>query len=185
MSNGTKNLKSIVTVIDRFVKGPIVVQSDHAYIHDGMAYDALINIGTISSAYNISFKTPTVASGKFIHWRPTDITTSENYIQVILYEGDTYTGGTAVTPVNRNRNSPNTSTMQVVAKGTTSTPSGTIIDIFGIGSAGTRQARSGSSSGSEQERVLKPDTIYTLALTPAGSTDVTTTLFWYEEDKGV
>jgi hypothetical protein len=185
MSNGINSRKSIITVTDRFVKGPIVVQSDHAYIHDGLGYDALIDAGTIDAAYNISFKTPTVASGKYIHWRPTSITTSADYVQGVLYEGDTYTDGTAVTPVNRNRNSSNTSTMQAVAKGTTTTPAGTIIDIFGVGSTGRPQARSGNASGSEQERVLKQNTIYTLVLTPAGETDVTATLFWYEETEGV
>ena len=64
------------------------IGSDHAYIHDGLAFTALIDTGAISAAYDIAFTTPSVASGKYVHWRPTGITTSANYVAITLREGD-------------------------------------------------------------------------------------------------
>ena len=42
------------------------ISSDHAYVHQGLAYTAIINSGSISAAYDIAFTTPTAADGKFI-----------------------------------------------------------------------------------------------------------------------
>lgn len=161
------------------------ISSDHAYIHDGIAFTAIVNAGTISAAYDIAFTTPTVASGKFIHWRPTGITSSSNYVQFALYEGDAFTGGTDVTPINRNRLSSGVSVMQDFVQGATVTPSGTLIDIGGVGTAGNPGSRSGGTEGANEELVLKQNTDYVFTLTPAGATIVTAKLFWYEENAGL
>ena len=87
------------------------ISSDHNYIHQGLGLTAIINTGSISVAYDIAFKTPTVASGKYVHWRPAGITSSADYVDVQLTETETYTGGTTITPINRNRNSSTTSIM--------------------------------------------------------------------------
>lgn len=161
------------------------ISSDHAYIHDGIGFTAIIDTGSISAAYDIAFKTPTVASGKFIHYRPLGITSSANYVGVTLYEGDSYTGGTAVTPVNRNRLSSNTSSMQSFVKGATVSPAGTIIDIAGLGSSGNPIARSGGGTGGDEELVLKQNTDYVITLVPSGATTCTVKVFWYEESAGL
>ena len=186
MANG-RVIKSMFSAIDRFVKGYIVVQSDHSYIHDGIGFTAISALGSISSATYIGFETPTVASGKFIHWRPTGLTSSANYVQVTLYEGDTYTGGTSVAPINRNRNlsTNHVSDMQEYKYGVTSSPSGTIIENFGVGSTGSPNARSGGAGSSNEELVLKPNTKYVMKLDPAGATTVTVKDFWYEEASGI
>jgi hypothetical protein len=158
-----------------------VIQSDHAYIHEGWAFSAFIAAGSISGAYDICFKTPLASENKFIHWRPTAITSSAQYVAYQLTEGETYTDGGAVTPVNRNRNSKKTSLMQAFVSNATCTPAGTVIDFGGVGSTGTPQAQSGGAGGSEHELVLKPDTIYAFTVTPAGATTVSVQLFWYEE----
>jgi len=101
-----------------------------------------------------------------------------------LYEGDNYSGGSAVTPVNRNRNNTAVSGMSMV-KASTVTPAGTLIDIDGFGTTGNPTARTGGGAGANEELVLKPSTKYTLVLTPAGATVVNAKLFWYEEDYGV
>ena len=169
---------------DRFTGMQCVVQSDHAYIHDGLGFTAIIDTGSISAAYDIAFTTPSVASGKYIHWRPIGITSSAEYVQVVTYEGDSFSSGTTVTPINRNRNSTNTSTMQAFVKNATATPTGTQIDIFGVGSTGNPTSRSGGADGSLDEIVLKPNTNYVITLTPAGATSCTLKLFWYEEENG-
>lgn len=159
------------------------ISSDHAYVHKGWAYTAVIDIGSISAAYNIAFTTPTVASDKFIHWRPVGMSSSANYVSFKLYEGDTFTGGTAVTPINRRRTGTiPTTQMQAFVTGATSTPAGTLIQAGGIGTAGNPSARSGGGSAADQELLLEANETYVLQLVPDGATDVILELFWYEED---
>ena len=163
-----------------------VIDSDHAYVHLGIAYKAIINTGSISAAYDIGFTTPKVADGKFIHWRPIGITSSADYVDVKLTEGETFTGGTTVIPVNMNRMAvANATTMQSFAKGVTCTPSGTIIDATGIGESGNRSTRGGGGIGANEELVLKQNTKYVITLDPDGATICTLQLFWYEEDRGI
>lgn len=167
---------------DEFTGFGVSLTGDHSYIHRGKAYTALVDTGSISAPYKISFTTP-AASAAYIHWRPIGITTSANYVAIALYEGDNYSAGSAVTPINRNRNSVAASGV-AMAKGTTVTPAGTIIDIGGFGTAGNPSAATGGAGGANEELVLKPATKYTLLLTPAGATLVTAKLFWYEESIG-
>lgn len=162
-----------------------VIDSDHAYIHKGIAFTAIVNTGAISAAYDIAFKTPELDSGKYIHWRPAGIQTSANYVSYNLYEGDAFTSGTAVIPINRNRLSTKTSGMQTFVKGATVSPAGTIIQAGGIGTSGNPASQAGGGSAASQELVLKQDTSYVLTLVPGGSTTVILELFWYEEDKGI
>lgn len=158
-----------------------IIESDHAYIHAGIAFTAIINTGSISAAYDIAFKTPDANSGKYIHWRPIGIDTSADYVDFVLYEGDTFSSGTAVTPINRNRISKNTSKMQTFVYNATATPAGTIVQRGGIGVAGIPASKAGGGAFANQELVLKQDTNYVLTLTPAGATIVNLSLFWYEE----
>lgn len=159
-----------------------VISSDHSYIHKGIGFKANIEVGSISAAYDICFTTPSLASGKFIHFRPTDFTTSANYIGFQLTEGETFTGGTSIVPINSNRTSTKTTEMQAFVKNATCTPSGTIIAIGGLGTSGNPTARAGGKTGEENELLLKANTTYCLTITPAGATTVTATLFWYEEE---
>ena len=157
------------------------IMSDHNYIHQGKALTAIINTGSISAAYKIGFKTPTVASGKDVHFRPVGITTSADYVDIKLYEGDSFSGGSAVTPINRNRQSSTVTTMQSFSKGVTSTPTGTIIYETGVGTSGIAAAKAGGGSASEHELILKQNTDYVMVLTPDAATTVVISIFWYEE----
>ena len=159
-----------------------VIDSDHAYIHRGLAWTAVVNTGAISALYKISFKTPTVASREYIHWRPLGMTTSAQYCQIELYKGDTFSGGTTVVPTNRNDNSTNVSAMQTFAKGTTVTLSGTLKGSFGIGTAGNPAARTGGGSCASKELVLAPNTSYSIGITPDAETTCILELFWYQAD---
>ena len=167
-----------------------VISSDHAYIHDARAQTAVINAGSISAAYDITFTTPSIASGKFIHWRPIGITTSADYVSVVMTEDETSTGGTAVVPLNRNRAFAAThpaealSKITDMAKGATCTPAGIEVVNTGIGTSGNAAAKGGGGSGADEEFVLAQGTKYCITLTPDGATTVTLALFWYEENQG-
>ena len=158
-----------------------VVSSDHAYIHKGLAYTAIINTGSISAAYDIAFTTPDEASGIFVHWRPIGATSSANYVDIKLYEGDSFSGGSAVTPINRNRESLHTTNMQAFVSNATATPTGTILSSLGVGTSGLL---GGVAAPADQELLLKQNTNYVLTLTPAGATICNLELFWYEEGNG-
>jgi len=161
-----------------------IISSDHAYIHQGKAFTAIINTGSIDAAYDIGFHTPTLNDGKFIHWRPTLISISADYVDYGLYENNAYTDGSAVTPFNRNRNLKSThlTKMTNIVKGATATPAGILIQSLGVGSTGVPTAKSGGDTGAENEIVLLPDTDYVITLTPTGATTVIIELFWYEEE---
>jgi hypothetical protein len=159
-----------------------VIDSDHAYIHKGLAFTLVVDLGSISTATKIGFITPTVASGKYIHWRPVGIQTSANYVKYKLYEGDAFTEGVAATPINRNRTSSNTTKIQASKTGVTVTPAGTVLQIGGVGISGNPSSRAGGGAAADQELLLKQNTSYVLELDPAGATVVTLELFWYEED---
>jgi hypothetical protein len=161
------------------------ISSDHAYIHDGIAFTAIIEVTDVASAYDIAFTTPSVSSGKFIHWRPIGITSSANYVDIKLREGDTFSAGSAVTPINRNRLATNTTNMQTMVTNATATPAGTVIQQTGIGTSGNPVAVSGGGAGAEQELVLAQDTNYVITITPDDTTTVVLSLFWYEENKGI
>ena len=167
-----------------------VISSDHAYIHDGIAFTGIINTGSISGAYNIAFTTPSIASGKFIHWRPIGITTSADYVSVVMTQDETFSNGTGVTPVNRNQAfaavHPIEAASQIIdmVKGATCTPSGIELVNTGIGTSGNPAARAGGGAGADEELVLIPDTGYCITLTPDSATIVTLALFWYEENRG-
>ena len=165
------------------------IDSDHAYVHKGLAQTAIINTGSISAAYDICFTTPAAVDG-YVHWRPTAVTTSAEYVGMVMTEGETFSAGTAVTPINRSRKyalaNPGVSDSKItdMVKGATCTPAGTQIVNTGFGTSGNPTARSGGGSGAAQEIILAPETKYAITLTPAGATTVTLELFWYEEVKG-
>jgi len=174
--------------IERFTHFVTVIQSDHAYIHEGLGYIINVTTPSISAAgsYNITITTPAATAG-FIHWRPTNTGTTANMVLVEFYEGGTTTGGTAVSPINKNRNVSRNSIVSV-SQGATITPT-TLLDIYTVGAAGGTQSRSGGGSvGSLEEIVLKPSTTYTVRMTNIGTSTATTaylTAFWYEETMGV
>jgi len=162
-----------------------VIDSDHAYIHDAIAFTSIITTGSISAAYDVAFTTPSESSGKYIHWRPIGVDTSADYVIATLREGDTFSAGTDVVPINRNRLSDNTSRMQAFVYNATSTPAGTIIQQSGIGSSGNPSSRTGGGASAAEELVLKQNTNYVLTLVPDGATVVNLSLFWYEENAGI
>lgn len=161
------------------------IGSDHAYVHAGLAYTAIINTGSISAAYDIAFTTPTTEDLAYIHWRPIGITSSADFVKFELYEGDSFSGGTAIIPINRNRAAFSTkaSKMQTVVKGATATPAGTIIQAGGVGTSGIATAKAGGGASADEELLLAPDTNHVLTLTPDGATTCILELFWYEESK--
>ena len=162
------------------------IGSDHTYIHEGLGYVLCGSTASIAAAgvEHISFKTPAFASGKIIHFRPAKYSSTANSMSVTITEGAVMTGGTKATPQNLNRFKPNASKVEAYTGATLTTAgNGGIIFIDSVGSGGTSN-KSGGDSASSEERVLKPDTMYSITFTNTGTVTATIgtyTLFWYEE----
>ena len=171
-----------------------VIDSDHAYIHNGIGF-VLTGSTTIANAgtYKIKFTTPDITDNdvikskqRYVHWRPSAITGLSGGITWVLYEeSTTISGGSSGTILNLNRNSIKTSNMTAII-GVTVGSDGTQIQIGGSGTAGNVARGAGGTSGAAQERVLKPNTDYTLTITNlyAGNNVTSYELFWYEENEG-
>jgi hypothetical protein len=174
---------------ERFTGFLSVIQSDHAYIHQGIGfmYNGTTSSLSASSSTSIEFTTPT---NKYIHYRPTMMTSSANYLTASLKEASTTTGGSSVLSsiLNRNRISTTASTMQTLKTGVTVSVAGTEIDFMATGVNGGGSSEFGGSTGSEQEIILKQNTKYTITFTNSGTVTATIgtyQLFWYEEETGV
>lgn len=178
-------LARLLNVFESFTKAFKVISTDHAYIHDGKSfrYPHLLSI-TAGGTNKITFLTPTVLSGKVVHFRPADLSTSGDKVTVNMYETSTgNTGGNARVPLNSNRNSALASGSTLL-DGVTVTGNGTLIDIKYIGGGtGVGQARSGAGSQESEEIVLKPATLYTIeVINNSSATNIVLIgLRWYEE----
>lgn len=101
-------------------------------------------------------------------------------------ESAAFSGGSAITPVNNNRNSTKTSTLAVVS-GPSVTDTGTSLlrVAFGVTGAGFFNPGSGGEGGRENELILKRNTKYLFQITSNTASNVISYhAFWYEhEDK--
>ena len=159
----------------------IMVDVNHQRNHDGRAYYAYkIAPDTAKlasgSSINIVLASP---SGVFPHVTVHGMCLGD--AELYIYEGTVTTGGTAFTPVNRNRNYAVSNQSQVaMVINPTVTSVGTELDAQII-PGGTGKKSSGGTAGS-LEYVLKPLTNYLFRLTNVNGTAhaASLTLEWYE-----
>ena len=159
----------------------ITVDVNHQRNHDGRAYYAYkIAPDTAKlasgSSINIVLASP---SGVFPHVTVHGMCLGD--AELYIYEGTVTTGGTAFTPVNRNRNYAVSNVSQVaMVINPTVTSVGTELDAQII-PGGTGKKSSGGTAGS-LEYVLKPLTNYLFRLTNVNGTAhaASLTLEWYE-----
>lgn len=100
--------------------------------------------------------------------------------ELYIYEGATSTGGTAFTPINRNRNYSTSSSNVAMVINPTVTATGTLLDAqFLPGGVGKK---SGGGNIESLELVLKPLTNYLIRMTNVNGTDHPghLALEWYE-----
>lgn len=184
MSGELSRLVSIAEDENEYLtKYKATISSDHAYIHKGIAFSFTGNTGSLAAGatYAISFRTPT---NKTIHLRPTGFYSTANAMELRIAELSTVTGGSAMTPVNRNRLS-NQKSLSTIVTGVTLSAEGTVIDAFYAGSQGAGANRNGGSGvPADEEILLLRDTVYSIRIETIGATTASTgyyKLFWYEE----
>jgi len=173
--------------VDKFTEYLVAIASDHTYIHQGIGFELSSTTGSLAAGatYAVALVAPT--SGKFVHLRPAGISSTANTLQMRFAEGSIVTGGTPVTPRNKNRNSKNTSAVTATV-GVTISTEGTILEYAQVGGgSNAANATGGSGDGSANEWVLRPGRTYTMRFENVGSTTATVgyfNVFWYEEEAG-
>lgn len=188
---------------ESFTGGVKSINTDHAYIHDGIAFKASLDIGalTAQASESYSFKTP---EAKYIHFKNLRLSGKGASVRAKIVRGTTGnpltvdSAGESATelvgPSNLNDNSSKASGV-VIKKSPTYTngESGEIWDFITISGESTAQFQSTSESQGNvnEELVMQPDTYYVLTITNLsaqngdGATDVVLTGFWYEEARGI
>ena len=159
----------------------IMVDVNHQRNHDGrgyFAYKIAPDSAPLASgaSINIVLASP---SGVFPHVTVNGVCLGD--AELYIYEGTSTTGGTAFTPINRNRNYAVSNVSQVaMVINPTVTSVGTEIDVQII-PGGVGKKSSGGSAGS-LEYVLKPLTNYLFRLTNVNGTAhaASLQLEWYE-----
>ena len=191
MNNLAQN--AIINFRERITQSAKTITTDHTYIHQGYMYWAYVK-PTIDPAgtYKLTFTTPSVASGKEVHWRPSTVNPDADKVFLTMTEEPTaVTPGTAVQVRNRNRKLVATghrtdAGLSVVTGGATLTESAVVVEAAYMGGGtGTGQARSSTDTGEENEVFLNPATTYSITITNGSSNtqDVFLKMLWYEEDK--
>lgn len=164
-----------------------VEEYDH-YVHIGEAYYAAIDrqIPGGQTVYT-AFKTPL---NKKVHMKDRILeavyvsgATKEVNVTINVYEAGTYSDGTSVnvTNHNSNRQSSNTSNVQVHKVGVTVTPGNQGLNL----NRRTRVKAASDSSvagGTAKEYIMKPDTVYIAEIINGSNSVVEVSLkwFWYE-----
>ena len=184
--------------IDQTTKQISQISSDHRYIHEGKAFivNETFSALAASGVVNIGITTPAYTS-KYIHWRPSVISSSANVIRAELFEDTAYTAGDEIIPINKHRSSSTEPTV-VLRRGVTAASPDKLAIVSAKAGGGFTNQPAGDSVDivSDGADVTQSCTIYgtrtgaltvvdseTIALT--SSAPVTTTITDWETILGV
>lgn len=171
---------------ERVTKGVRSIDTDHAYIHEGLAFE----VSSITTAFvgTVTYSlTPSTAPTKYVHLRPANISLEKDSVVFQIWEGTTNTStGLTLTAYNRNRLSSVTSELTFTGADGSSflTTTGGAVKIHErkiFGGTGPGQAKAGAEAGQPLEWVLDSAKKYAFALVTTAAAEVGVNFFWYEE----
>lgn len=172
------NLKVSVDQIDQSTNSLKVMDYSHAKLHAGDHY-VTSDANEIDSGNTVEFLLTTPDTAKWIHL--STLFDGSAITQLDIYEGSDRDGVTALTCLNRNRNSvgiPGLSIHRGISGGTTD---GTLLPLTYKSGSVTNQARSSASNRSENELILRQNTKYLFRITSGTDGNLTNIIFdWYE-----
>ena len=151
------------------------------YIVRGYAY-TLAKVQTLGSSATINFALTPTAEGFFLFVPPLSVVSQDEYVQIKVYEGGDYSGGTAITPINRNRNSSNTFQSSLTT-GATGTDKGTLlITHAAFASSGPAGSSVPDTGGGSDSLILNSSKKYLVEIVNqvASATDVEIDVTLYE-----
>ena len=169
---------------DPIFRAPIGIDTVHHEIHEGDNFIVQEGIQLNNAAKVYLIVTPNTT--KWAHM-VISVTGSQD-TSVSFIEGTTHTGGTAMTEVDRNRNTANSAGVVV-----THTPAGALggtttlfSSQWGIPTVGGGKGGSGGGDGLREEFVLAQDESYALTVTAlsANANNITVSIDFYEHTSG-
>ncbi len=179
-TDGNKHRLSELLPKDSISGAAIGIESSHHEIHEGNNYVVQEGIQLNNSSKEYLITTPDTAK-----WAHMVIAIEGGQDTLARFvEGTGKTGGTAMTEVNRNRNSVNTADVTV-----THSPTGTEGSVttlftcqFGIPAVGGGRGGSGGTLPGRNEFILKRNTKYSLTITAlsANANNICVVMDWYE-----
>jgi len=175
-----KNGEQRVPLIDASSHAQLVLDSPHHHVHDELAYKLSAKSSDLSvTPVHLSFTTPD--SEDRFHMFASAFAAGQATFTIT--EGPTggVASGSAATPINRRRDSSNTSGGTGFLSGATAPTGGTVIDdpTFGVTGGFFTGAIPGATRD-EAEWVLAPNTTYSFRLTSTDAIAGGISLSWYE-----
>ncbi len=190
MSGGSGFIKDFSEGLTKYCG---VITSDHAYIHKGIGYtyDYTASSVAAGSGVKIGFSTPNLTPGKYLHWRPSSVSSTANIARYTLYENTSFTGGTESWPNNNNREDDSAGNVLFYEDVTAALTGAKVVDTKAGGNFGNQPAGDGvtvvsSDAGDTTQTVTiygtitgATTTVTSETLTLDGTNDVdSTTLTW-------
>jgi len=187
-------------MVEEITKGIASINTDHKYIHAGIAFIANLNVGTLgdSATESFSFKTP---ENHYVHLKDLELRGTGSNVKLDFMFGTTANpltinsaGETATEltgPHNANLVSTNTTGVEIKKTPTyTDSETGEVLDTIEVLGTATNQSITADSASRSVnfEYVLKPNTYYVLKFTnesSATASSVKLFMFWYEEGQGL
>ena len=170
-----------VTVVEPYSGSVRTIEQEHAEIHSGNGYQLsgrLTSLAAGASAYIL------IDPASPVHWRHYRFTADGGPFDVELYENPTVTTpGAALTPVNRNRISSNTSGAAITVPAAVDvTDDGDLLDITEALTTGTGVRSAGELEGLPAEWIIDGGNTYVLKITNNDNSAIVLAyrFFWYE-----
>ena len=173
-------------MVERVTKAQKIINTDHAFIHEGIAFKAHLDIGTLAplASESYSFKTPV---GKYLHFKNARLVGIGATVRLDIIRGTVASPltidspGAAATELigPSNVNDVSTVASGVLVKKTptyTGGASGAVWDYVLVPGDSTNQMASvaESKTGDNFELVMKPDTYYVFKFTNINAADTAT-----------
>ncbi len=168
--------KNAYAKVDAAISALRMIDAAHAEVHEGEAFMVSGSAAAAAEAtYEVRFQTPN--SMKECHMMFKASSSLEMRVQIFETTTKTHVGNNALTPLNRNRNSNETSTA-TVCHTPGDTGDGDVMFDETVGTTG----KSGGITRSDAEFILKRNTAYLVKLTSnKASNTLNAELDWYEE----
>jgi hypothetical protein len=164
--------------VDEATWATTTITYEHHEIHAGNHY-FVTGTTTLASDGQISFGITTSDSTEWAHLTFGVDATGQTTLD--FYESATYTGGSAVTAYNNNRNSTNTSGLTIVSDPTFATSDGTLISARAFGIEANPAQIFGGTTTRDREMILKQNTKYVVIIGSGSAGNIISyDAEWYE-----
>ncbi len=166
-------------IFDNLFRVPVTIDVAHHETHEGDAYAIATFVDPVADEASLDIGVLTPAGGKWGHFvAEVDFL---GMCELYIYEAPTYTGGTSITPRNRNRNYADNSIMTAVSGPTVSAVGTELVKSKAGSGTNNKTVRTGQVR-SQAEWILRADTKYLFRVTneSGGNSYIAPTINWYE-----